>query len=127
MKSLFILPVVFSLAFAPVVFSQVGGGGGGEVPEPPETLLGCSPNDSFGQCAMKIARLALRVLMIIALILAGIFIAWAGLEFVTKGTEKEGAEKARKRIVFAAVGLVIAFIAWALTLVIKRFALTGEV
>jgi hypothetical protein len=114
MKKLVALPIIFSLIFMSVAFSQE---------EPPENIFGCTPEDTLTQCALRIGRLILRLLMVFALIVAAIMIAWGGIMFITQpGKEQD----ARKKIVYAAIGLVIAFIAWALALLIKRFALTGQ-
>jgi len=114
MKKLVALPIIFSLIFMSVAFSQE---------EPPENLFGCTPEDTLTQCIMKVGRLILRILMVLALIFAAIMIAWGGITFILQPDKQADA---RKKIVLAAVGLVIAFVAWALALLIKRFVLTGQ-
>lgn len=126
MKILSIITIL-SLAFAPIVWSNLTYAQEEVPPEPPTNLLGCNPNDPIGICLMKIAKTILRLLMILALILAAIFIAVGGFIFITKGAEKEGQQKAQKYIIYAAVGLIVAFVAWALALLVSRFAQTGQI
>jgi hypothetical protein len=98
------------------------------VPEPPEqlTFLGCQPNDSLRVCILKATRTILRVLMVVALAVSAIMIAWAGFEYIYKsGKAGEKDVEPKNRIIFAAVGLVIAFLAWALSQVLAK-VITGQ-
>jgi hypothetical protein len=94
-------------------------------PDIPTNLFGCQQNDTLRQCLLRITAVILRVIMIIALILAAIMIAWAGIEYITKaGKVGEKEVEPKNRIIYAAVGLVIAFMAWAAAAIISN-VLTG--
>jgi hypothetical protein len=47
------------------------------------------------------------------------FLLWGGFEWITAGGEKEGLEKARKKITGALIGLVIVFCVYALSTIIS--------
>jgi TRAP-type C4-dicarboxylate transport system permease small subunit len=95
------------------------------LPEIPTNLFGCSPNEELRRCLLRVTAVILRVIMIIALILAAIMIAWAGIEYITKaGKVGEKEVEPKNRIIYAAVGLVIAFMAWAAAAIISN-VLTG--
>jgi uncharacterized membrane protein YjgN (DUF898 family) len=90
-------------------------------PEIPTNLFGCQPSDTLRQCLLRITAVILRVIMVVALILAAIMIAYAGIEYITKaGKVGEKEVEPKNRIIFAAVGLVIAFLAWAAAAIISN-------
>jgi uncharacterized membrane protein YjgN (DUF898 family) len=93
------------------------------VPEPPEqlTFLGCQSNDSLRTCILKATLTILKVLIVVALAVAAVMIAWAGFEYIYKsGKAGEKEVEPKNRIIFAAVGLVIAFLAWALSQMLAK-------
>lgn len=51
-------------------------------------------------------------LFIIATLLCLFVLIWAGIQWITSGGDKAGIDKARKRITFAIVGLVVTFSAY---------------
>jgi hypothetical protein len=90
-------------------------------PDIPTSLFGCQPNDTLRQCLLRITAVILRVIMVVALILAAIMIAYAGIEYITKaGKVGEKEVEPKNRIIYAAVGLVIAFMAWAAAAIISN-------
>lgn len=59
--------------------------------------------------------------IIIAALLAFIYLVWGGIEWITSGGDKAGMENARNRITNALIGLVIVVAAWAITVLIGKF------
>lgn len=55
----------------------------------------------------------LKIIIAFALALSTIFIAYAGILYITKGGEGEKTSKIKNRIIWAAVGLIIALMAFA--------------
>jgi len=89
--------------------------------EIPTSFFGCSTSDPFRVCVLRVLDKILKVILVLALAFAAIFIAWAGILYILRGGE--GAEKqqpVRERLIYAAVGLVIAFLAWVITVIIAR-------
>ena len=54
-------------------------------------------------------------------IVAFIFLLWGGLQWILAGGDKEGTEKARKKITSALIGLAIVFSAYALLFLVRAF------
>jgi hypothetical protein len=52
-------------------------------------------------------------------IVAFIFLLWGGLQWILAGGDKEGTEKARKKITSALIGLAIVFSAYALLFIVR--------
>ncbi len=61
------------------------------------------------------------VAIIIAALLAFIYLVWGGIEWISSGGDKAGMEAARSRITNAFVGLFIVAAAWAITKLIETF------
>lgn len=59
----------------------------------------------------RIFQTGLQLLFIGAILLSFFFIIWAGIQWVTSGGDKEGIAKARMRLTYAIVGLVISLLA----------------
>jgi uncharacterized membrane protein YjfL (UPF0719 family) len=68
--------------------------------------------DDFFKCLAFFFEKILKIIIALALVLATIFIAWAGILYITKGGGKD-VEKIHKMILWAAVGLIVAFLAFA--------------
>jgi hypothetical protein len=64
-------------------------------------------------------RAAISILLGVAGVAAFIFLLWGGLSWILAGGDKDGTEKARKRITAALVGLAIVFSAYALIFIIR--------
>jgi amino acid transporter len=92
--------------------------------EPPQTvptdIFGCA-GQTFGRCLTGIANWVFHLLIVVALALAVIFIIFAGITYILQGAEAEGRQKATNRLIYAAVGLVVAFLAFAITQILQRF------
>jgi len=84
------------------------------LPFPSQSLppvINCGTN--FFACLAFFFQKTLQIIVVLALVLSTIFIAWAGILYINKGGEgKEG--EIRKRIVWAALGLVVALMSYAL-------------
>ena len=65
-------------------------------------------------CVLQIAQTAMNDIVAFASIIITIYIAWAGIAFMTSSTSAEGRTKARNRVVNAVLGLVIVLAAWLL-------------
>lgn len=70
----------------------------------------CGTN--FFECLAFFFDKALRVILTLAISLSAIFVAWAGILYIQKGSEKEVAE-IHKKITWAVIGLVIALLSYA--------------
>ena len=61
------------------------------------------------------------ILLIIAALLAFLFLVMGGIQWITAGGDKAGMETARNRITHAIVGLIIVGAAWAIMLLVQSF------
>lgn len=66
-----------------------------------------------------IVSVVIQALLGVAGIIAFIFLLWGGLQWILSGGDKEGTEKARKRITAALIGLAIVFSAYALLFIVR--------
>ena len=66
-------------------------------------------------------RTLLNIMLGIAGVASFIFLLWGGLQWILAGGDKEGTEKARKRITAALIGLVIVFSAYAIIILASNF------
>ena len=94
--------------------------------EIPTNFFGCLPTDPLRFCLLKIIGSALRVILVLALGLAAIFIALAGFTYITKGASEDARKKANNRLIYAAFGLVVAFLSWALAWLISQIVGRGR-
>jgi hypothetical protein len=108
----YLLPILSLISFLTVVnfgFTQ-------EVPEVPSGFFGCNPRiDSFSECVIKIATIIFRFLLTLALIFATVMIIWGGFEYMTSGQDEQKRAKVKDRIIYAAIGLIVAFLSWSLS------------
>jgi len=119
--SILSLLLVTSLSFAQVPPPE-------ETPPPeiPTTFFGCEAGLSLRQCLLRILGTVLRVILVIALAFAAVMIAWAGVEYILRSGEGgEKQTKVKTKIIFAAVGLVVAFLAWVMTAILSRIISGG--
>lgn len=63
-------------------------------------------------------RTAANLLFATAGIVSFFFLLWGGIQWVTAGGDKEGTEKARKKVTNALIGLAVTFSAYALLTII---------
>lgn len=64
---------------------------------------------------------ALGLVFVIAVIVVLLFLAWAGLQWITSGGDKEKIAAARNRLVYAIIGLVVIFLSVLIINVILYF------
>ena len=62
---------------------------------------------------------AINGVLIASGIVAFFFLLWGGMQWILAGGDKEGTDKARKRITAALIGLAIVFSAYALAILVK--------
>jgi hypothetical protein len=123
MKSNQILSLItlFFLLFPYLSFAQIPPPESFPPPEIPTSFFGCLPTDPFRVCVLRVLDKILKVILVLALALAAIFIAWAGILYILRGGEgTEKQQAVRERLIYAAVGLVVAFLAWVITVIIAR-------
>lgn len=81
---------------------------------------GSMPNS--GQASLEnILRVGINYLYIVVVILALIFIIWGGINWIMSSGDKQKLAQARQKIVFAILGLVIAFLSFAILNFIRAF------
>lgn len=92
----------------------------------------CPQNSQFNTlCKLQAGQIgsvvssAVTIILIIATLIALFFLIWGGLRWILSGGDKAKVEEARKTIIGAIVGLIIAFLAYfILTLVLSIFGLS---
>lgn len=92
------------------------------LPEIPTNLFGCLPTDTLRICIFRILGQILRIILVIALALAALFVAWGGILYIFSGKPDE----AKNKLVAAAAGLVVAFLAWVAVFLFTRFIIQGQ-
>jgi hypothetical protein len=73
--------------------------------------------DSLGQLVSAVAG----SLLIIAALLAFVYLILGGIQWITSGGDKSGMEAARNKITHAIVGLIIVGAAWAIMMLVQNF------
>jgi uncharacterized membrane protein YjfL (UPF0719 family) len=68
--------------------------------------------DNFFACLAFFFEKILKVILVLALALSTIFIAWAGILYITKGGGEE-IKKIHQMLVWAAIGLIVALLSFA--------------
>jgi magnesium-transporting ATPase (P-type) len=112
---LFLLSVHF-------VFAQVSGLPFGQLPP----NINCG--DNFFACLGFFFYKILKVILALALALSAIFIAWAGILYITKGGGKdEDIKKIHQSLVWATIGLIVALLSFAFVLNLERWIRGGRV
>jgi hypothetical protein len=96
-------------------------------PEIPTKLFSCLPTDTLRICMLRLLDDALKVILVIALAFAALMIAYAGLLYLTKGADEKTRGEAKNRLIYAAVGLVVAFLAWITTVILSGIIGGGSV
>lgn len=92
--------------------------GGPVATPPPTTIRGVNDvyeliNDVFG------------ILFWLLIVLAGIFIIWAAFNYLTAGGDPEKVQTANKKVIYAAVAVVVAVLARAIPTVVCSFLAQG--
>lgn len=82
---------------------------------------GCDPKAN--STVNNIIRTALRIMQVIAGLLAVFYLINAGLKFITSSGSSEGVKSARSTIIFTAVGIIIVLLSEAIIrFVLNRFS-----
>lgn len=87
---------------------------GGEILRTPS-----SPNFDFS--LNSVLQTGLKLMLVLAILLALFFIIWAGIQWIMSGGNKEGLEKAKGRLTYAIIGLIVALFAFAIINVFEAF------
>jgi len=74
---------------------------------PPKGVPGGEPG--MGE---KIIGAGISILLVAAVLLALIFLIWGGLDYITSEGKKDKIERAKRKLTFAVLGLVIVFVAF---------------
>lgn len=80
---------------------------GGQDLNPPAGI----PTGGF-DTMQTVIRNGLVILFIVAVVLSLVFIIWGGISWTTSGGDKEALQKARKKITFAIIGLIVTLLAF---------------
>jgi predicted small integral membrane protein len=87
--------------------------------------INISPKGSFeGLGALTIPNIvsgAIQLILVLAALIAFIFLIVGGVKWITAGGDKEKTAGAQKTLTSALVGLVIVFAAWAIMSLIGKF------
>lgn len=83
--------------------------GGYDIPVPKAVVPATNLANNFGEV---ILRVAIEVMLFIVVILAIIFMVWAGLQWILSGGDKARLEGARNRLIYSIIGLILAFSAF---------------
>jgi len=89
-------------------------------PDIPTRLFSCLPTDSLRICILRLLGDVLRVILVIAIAFAALMIAWAGILYISTGGAKDQLDSIKNRLIYAAVGLVVAFLSWVITVILSR-------
>ncbi len=68
-----------------------------------------------------VIRLGITYMFIAAVLAALFFIMWGGIQWISSGGDAKAVDGARKKITFAAIGLIITFLAFFIINVVGRF------
>lgn len=69
----------------------------------------------------QIVSTLIKLILVVAALIAFIFLVWGGIKWITSGGDKEGTAKAQSTITAALVGLVIVFASWAIIRLLEVF------
>ena len=69
----------------------------------------------------NIVQTGIRLVLVVASLVAFFFLVLGGIKWVTSGGDKEQTQKAQGQITAALVGLVIVFSAWAILRLVEAF------
>lgn len=91
---------------------------------PPDSQFATLCNFSTGGIG-RIVQTIVTILLIAAVLIALFYLIWGGIRWITSGGDKGKVEEARKHIVAAIIGLIVAFLAYfILQIVLGFFGLT---
>ena len=93
------------------------------VPVYAESISIC-PSNAGKLCTLTLGTVVttgIQAILVIALVLAFIFLVWGGIKWIMSGGDKAGTEAAKGTITAALIGLVIVFLAWAFLNLVQGF------
>lgn len=90
----------------------------------PTTFFGCTGNETLTKCLLKVFSKILQLILVVALIFATGFGAYAGIVYITSPDKKE---EAKNRLIYAALGLVVSFLAWTAVSLLAKFITGGNI
>lgn len=70
------------------------------------------PTIEKGVTLARIGTLVIQILLLVAVLLAFIFFILGGIAWITSGGNKEALEKAKKRLTYSVLGLIIALLSF---------------
>lgn len=79
------------------------------------------PSGGLFPMGENILKTGLQLMFIAATVLSLFFILWAGIQWITSGGDKQALEKARARLTYAIIGLIIIFLAFFIVNLIGGF------
>lgn len=108
-------------------------GGGGDTPPPGgewgnpanapalDTVTSLLNSKGPTRSWQSLTSLTLSLLFLIVIILALFYLIWGGFDWLTSGGEKQGITKARDKIFYAIIGLIVAFVSYLIVNIITNF------
>jgi hypothetical protein len=121
------LITLFFLLVPYLSFAQIAPPESYTPPDIPTNFFGCLPTDTVRTCILRLLDKFLKIIIVIALALAALIISYAGLLYLYKGADDKARQEAKNRLIYAAVGLVIAMLAWVITVILSKFISSGSV
>lgn len=82
---------------------------------------GIPASDQVGPFGQTVIVRSLRILFVVAILLAFFYIILAGISWITSGGDKQKVESARKKITFSIIGLSIVFAGYFILSLIGHF------
>lgn len=79
------------------------------------------PSGELGTTGEKIISLALELLLLGGVLLALVFLIYAGVMWIMAGGDKQKMQSARTQIIYSIIGLVIIFLSFLLIQIIGNF------
>lgn len=95
-----------------------------------QTFNLCEGDQAFKLCQLtlpKIVASGVQLILVVAFLLALIFLIIGGIKWIMSGGDKAGTESAKGTITAALIGLIVVFIAWAVVNFLGNFFGLGNV
>jgi len=87
----------------------------------------CDVNDTTRVCLAKIFTIVFRILILVAGALAVILFIYAGILYILGGAKEDTQKKVKSMLIYGAVGLVVALIAYAVVKLLQNFVNIGGI
>jgi len=72
------------------------------------------PTIETGTTLNKLISVGIELLILLALILCIVFIVWGGINWIMSEGDKQRLNQARQKVLFAVIGLIVVFLAFAI-------------